>query len=166
MAPSVFAFYCLFACLAAAVGLTMLLGRRATPLTVGRTLTAAGAVLVVIAVFVVLGHTGPVRFRVFGVMQLAWITCAMVVPLCGALVLLQGRGGRVIAAPVRAFAAASLLMVPVAVYAMRIEPRRLVLEEATLEARAPLSRDLRIGVLSDLQCSTVGAHPASARNGP
>jgi predicted MPP superfamily phosphohydrolase len=160
--PRVFALFTLFTALATAVVLVALLSRRERPLGLDRVAAAAGGVLALIAAFVVQGRTGPVRFTAFGLMQLLWITLAWAVPLGAIVALLQARAGRTVTPRARGVALLGLVMVPIAVYAMALEPRRLVLEEASLEARTTLLRDLRIGVLSDLQCSTIGAHERRA----
>lgn len=162
MYPSVFALFALFTALATALALTVLLRRRESPLGLPHVAAAAAGVLVLIGAFVVQGRTGPVRFTAFGLMQLLWISVAWVVPLCSIGVLLQRRAGRSVTPAARLLATTGLAMIPVAVYAMVLEPRRLVLEEASLEARTQLVRELRIGVLSDIQCSTIGAHERRA----
>ena len=162
MYPSVFALFALFTALATASTLVVLGAGRERPLGLPRIAAAVAGVLVLIGAFMVQGRTGPVRFSGFGVMQLLWISVAWVTPLGGLVTLLQRRAGRTVTPAARAVALAGLSMIPVAVYAMVLEPRRLVLEEASLEARTTLVRDLRIGVLSDIQCSTIGAHERRA----
>jgi len=162
VSPSIFALFALFTALATALVLTVLLSRRQRPLGLSHVATAVGGVLALIGVFVVQGRTGPVRFTSFGLMQLLWLSIAWVVPMCSIVTLLQRRAGRPVTPATLTVATLGLTMIPIAVYAMVLEPRRLVLEEATLEARTPLQRDLRIGVLSDIQCSTIGAHERRA----
>jgi predicted MPP superfamily phosphohydrolase len=160
--PSIFALFALFTLLATAVALRALSTGHPRPLGLARVAAAAGGVLALIGAFVVAGRTGPVRFTGFGLMQLCWISLALVMPLGGIATMLQRRAGRPVTPAARAVAFMGVLMIPVAVYAMVVEPRRLVLEEASLEARTPLRRELRIGVLSDIQCSTIGGHERRA----
>ncbi len=153
MTPKVFALFTLYTALALAAALFALhTGRRGSRVGLGRCARALLAVFAVATAFTIQGVTGPVRFGVFGVMQLAWLALAIVAPIAGST-LLVGRDKAEGAA--RAVAWAALAMVPIAVYAMFIEPRRLQFETASVTSRAPLAEPLRIGVLSDIQCTTV-----------
>jgi predicted MPP superfamily phosphohydrolase len=160
--PSVFALFALFTTLASVVTVVILRARRERPLGLPRIAASVAGVLLLIGAFTVQGRTGPVRFSAFGLMHLLWLSVAWVAPLGGLVTLLQRRAGRTVTHAARAVACMGLAMIPVAVYAMVLEPRRLVFEEASLEARTALARDLRIGVLSDIQCSTIGAHERRA----
>ncbi|MEZ6017558.1 MAG: metallophosphoesterase [Planctomycetota bacterium] len=162
MPPSIFGLFASFIAIASAVALTLLLARRDLPLDMRRIGKAALGVLVVLLSFTALGLVGPVRFRLFGVMQLVWLTSAVAVPLSSIAVLAQIKGGRATSRAARWTAILGLGMVPTAIYGMVIEPNRLVVEVAEVAARTPLSEELRIGVLSDIQCSTIGAHEREA----
>ena len=159
MTPQVFALFGLYTAAALAAALAALHAGRPVEVGLGRCRWAALAVAAVAAVFAVQGVTGPVRFGVFGVMQLAWLALAIVVPLSGLSLLLR-RGP--VSRGARALARFWLVMVPIALHAMFVEPARLQFETAALPSQAPLAAPLRIGVLSDIQCSTVTAHERGA----
>jgi len=162
MEPALFAEFAVFAVLGAMVVWLVLGARRDQPLTLWRVAASAVGVSGLVLVFTQLGRTGPVRFSVFGVMQLLWIALAFHAPIGGLSVLLQRRRGRAVERAPLWIARLSFLVLPVAFYAMVIEPDRLVFEEARLAARMPIRAPLRIGVMSDLQCSTIGDHEREA----
>lgn len=103
------------------------------------------------------------RLHPFGWAQLAWLDLAVVVPACGlavwctALRRRSGPGARVVAA-------LALLMIPIAVDAWWLTPRDTRLERVAVPLAPGRSGDdpLRIGVLADLQCTSVGDHERRA----
>lgn len=106
----------------------------------------------------------PAGLHVFGMMQLAWIVLAYVIPLCGLVVLVGHLRGRHASLAARVVAGVALLAIPVTVSAQFVTPYDLRLETASL-ALAPAragEQPLRIGILADLQTSHVGAHERAA----
>jgi predicted MPP superfamily phosphohydrolase len=99
----------------------------------------------------------------FGVLHVVWLDLVVALPLA-ALLLLALTWRRRAVGPIRVVAVAALCLAPLGAYASFVEPERLVLERATLELDPAREgeRQLRIGVLADLQCEEVGAHEREA----
>lgn len=104
-----------------------------------------------------------VHIALFGVLHLAFIDLVYVAPLIGLIVLVAGRSRgerppiRRLTSPVRVVAYASLLLLPIGLYATLIEPYRLQVERATVEI--PPARDggraIRVAVLADIQTTAI-----------
>ena len=96
----------------------------------------------------------------FGFVHVLWLDLVVAVPVVG-LVLLFRRGGHPVT---RVIGGLALLPAALGIYASFIEPGRLVVERA--EVRVPPERagtgPVRVGVVSDLQFSRVGAHERRA----
>jgi predicted MPP superfamily phosphohydrolase len=141
---------------------------RAGAITMTSLLTAAWATTVVFLVKLLLMRrlgTNP-----FGVIHLIYIDLVVLVPAIGiALLFASSRSRhqdawRPVSGPVRLASRASLILIPIGVYATWIEPFRLRVERVTLavgSGRAGTDT-LRIGVLSDLQTAGVSDHERSA----
>ena len=97
---------------------------------------------------------------VFGIVHVLWLDLVVAVPVAG-LALLLRRGSHPVA---RVVGGLALLPAVLGVYASFIEPARLVVERT--DVRVPAERvgraPVRIGVISDLQFSRVGAHERRA----
>ncbi|MCB9897467.1 MAG: metallophosphoesterase [Planctomycetes bacterium] len=106
----------------------------------------------------------PLGLHVFGVMNLAWIVGTVVAPAAGLGVLLAFARGRPVTRPTRVVAVLSLLAVPLAVDAQFVCPDDLRTEQATVALDASRSgvEPLRIAVLADLQCTSIGDHEREA----
>lgn len=97
---------------------------------------------------------------VFGIVHVLWLDLVVAVPVAG-LVLLLRHGSHPVT---RVLGGLALLPAALGVYASFIEPSRLVVERTDIPVpperagRAPV----RIGVVSDLQFSRVGAHERRA----
>ncbi|MDR3637947.1 MAG: metallophosphoesterase [Isosphaeraceae bacterium] len=104
-----------------------------------------------------------VGVKEFGVIHLVYVDLTVLLPVTGLLLLvLSQRAWRErtpwkLTALARASAAASLIMVPVGVYASWIEPFRLQVESvrAVVAPRREGKSTIRVGVLSDLQTGRV-----------
>lgn len=133
--------------------------RSKEPATLARILIATlgmGLLLVLkVALFRQLG------LNYFGVLLVAAYTLALVVPVVGVRLLLQVRG-RSDRNAVRWVATGAVLCAPVYLYAHYIEPQRLSIDHVRAEEIAGVKQPLRIGVLSDLQCESIGAHERDA----
>jgi uncharacterized protein len=87
----------------------------------------------------------------------------VLVPALGAIVLLRSRA-RPTTRTVRTIASLALALPPLGIWASFVEPKRLIEERTTVEV-APTRRpggDLRIAVLSDIQCEHVTDHEREA----
>lgn len=137
-----------------ALGTWLLARRPGRPIDLAR----VGATALACAAFLALQCAG-VRLlgrTIFLCIQLAYLMALFAMPACALLVLAMARR-RPVTAGARRVAAASLLVVPIALHATFVEPFRLELERAGVEldpARAP-ERPLRLGVLADIQCMRV-----------
>ena len=160
--PRVFAYFVLFTVTALALALHAVSARREQSLGLGRIARVLTTTVATIFVFTLPAKSGRFDLGAFSVLQMVWLSVAVVAPATGIAVLLQRRAGRAVTRPARVAARLSLLMIPVAVYAMGIEPRRLQFETAQAAARIPLQTPLRIGVLSDIQCSRITDHERDA----
>ncbi len=96
----------------------------------------------------------------FGIVHVLWLDLVVAVPVAG-LVLLLRRGSHPVT---RVVGGLALLPAVLGVYASFIEPSRLVIQRT--DVRVPAARagkdPVRIGVISDLQFSRVGAHERRA----
>jgi predicted MPP superfamily phosphohydrolase len=132
------------------------LGRRARArgwLLVGMTILAAALEVVSLRVLRWSGLTW------FGHLHLAFAACMLVLPAAGlALVLLFGRDRS--RAWRWALGLAAVVPLILGLYAVFIEPYRLTLESAQVEA--DVRQEIRVGVLSDLQTTHVGSHERKA----
>jgi uncharacterized protein len=130
------------------------------PIGAGRLGRCAAAVLALTLV----EWTGTVLMgaNVFAAIMLAWINLALIVPLCGAAVLVLGRGRAT--GFLRMVSWSALGIVPLAAWASLIEPGRLQVERPrlALPAEREGSGPLRIGVLADLQTTRVGDYERTA----
>lgn len=124
----------------------------------GRVLAAAAALSVFF--FVKWAALDTMGIGLFGMVSLAYADVVIVTPLIGLAVLTAGlrrRSRRRVSVVALAVAWASLLLVPLGVFATFIEPFRLQLETATFKAPAARAgaTPLRIGVLTDIQTPRV-----------
>ncbi len=96
----------------------------------------------------------------FGIVHVLWLDLVVAVPAAG-LFLLLGRGRHPLA---RVVGGLALIPAALGIYASFVEPSRLVVERT--DVRVAPERDgrrpVRIGVVSDLQFSRVGAHERRA----
>jgi predicted MPP superfamily phosphohydrolase len=123
--------------------------------------------LVFVVKLVVLAGLGVGRF---GWVHLAYIDLVVLIPAVGIVLLVServradGRPWRRLTTPVRLAAVASLGLIGVGVYATFIEPFRLRLETArvVISGRREGGRDVRVGVLTDLQTNRVTGHERAA----
>jgi len=117
-------------------------------------LAAAKALLLLLAL--------PMR-SFFLLVLLGWTSAVLALPALGLGTLLGARR-REVAPGVRAFAAATLLLLPLGVWGSLVEPRALRVESASVALPAPraLPRALRVAVLADLQTRAIGAHERAA----
>lgn len=106
----------------------------------------------------------------FALLHVLWAWIFVTLPLLGLLILAAGRR-RVfrekvykVSPTVRVLSVGLLLFSGVGFYSHEIEPRRLVVQNAVISL--PIGRwkgpELRVGVLSDLQCRSVGSHERRA----
>src|SRR5215211_1330109 len=120
-------------------------------------LAAVAAAAIWVGKLELLGLAG---LDVFGIVHVLWLDLVVALPVAG-LVLLLRRGRHPVARTVGALA---LIPAAVGIYASFIEPSRLVVERT--EVRVPPERagaaPVRIGIVSDLQFSRVGAHERRA----
>lgn len=96
----------------------------------------------------------------FGRMHYAFAASITAIPAVVAWGML-GPGARALG-PMLRVGLSAMLLVPatVGLYAMTVEPRRLVLEEASVDVEGENS--LRVGVLADIQATRVGSHERRA----
>ena len=96
--------------------------------------------------------------NIFGLAHVVWLEAVVVLPAMGLALVLIGRGA------LRWAGAPFCLLALVGVYGTFIEPKQLVVEEATVEVPAKRlgSSPVRIGVMSDLQFERVGPHERKA----
>jgi predicted MPP superfamily phosphohydrolase len=118
----------------------------------------------------------PLGTNPFGVIHLVYVDLVVLVPAVGIALLLASfrspphRARRPVSGPARLAACASLVLIPIGLYATWIEPFRLQVEHVKLAvASARAGKDtstgtgtLRIGVLSDLQTTCVSDYERMA----
>lgn len=107
--------------------------------------------------------------HLFGWMNIIYLDAVVVTPLAALAVLVATRRRRIAPArratrPVRALACVCLLLPALGVYGTFIEPRRLVLEQASvpLEALRAGHEPIRVAVLADLQTDRIASHEHAA----
>ncbi len=152
-----------------------LFGRRASrgeadPGAIGLRRLASAALITAMAFLVKLVPLGLVGLNGFGAIHLAYADLVVVLPAAGIALLIasrlavKGRRWRTVTGPARIASLASLVLIPIGLYATWIEPFRLRLETARV-AVAP-RRDgegvIRIGVLSDIQTARVTDYERAA----
>ena len=113
---------------------------------VGCTLVLAGIALL---------FTGPDGYMV---VHVAYLVCVIGLPLTGAVVLAFGRP---IPVAITVLCLVSFGAIPVGVYATYIEPFWLRVDEATLAVNS-VDEDIRIGVFSDLETTSIGSYENGA----
>jgi predicted MPP superfamily phosphohydrolase len=99
----------------------------------------------------------------FLLVLLGWTSAVVVLPALGLSTWLIARR-RAVTPLVRACAAVALALAPVGCWGSLVEPRRLVVERVSVDVppQRALARDLRVGVLADLQTRSIGAHEQRA----
>lgn len=113
---------------------------------VGCTLVLAGIALL---------FTGPDGYMA---VHVAYLVCVIGLPLTGAVVLAFGRP---IPAAITALCLVSFAAIPIGVYATYFEPFWLRVDEATLAVN-DIDDDIRIGVFSDLETTSIGSYENGA----
>ncbi|MFT7463996.1 MAG: putative MPP superfamily phosphohydrolase [Pseudohongiellaceae bacterium] len=136
--------------------------RRPGPMNLGR--IAAVAVLVLLLNGVEILALQAFRLSWFGLAHIAWLDLAVVVPCCALGALYSRWSGRQVSGPAIVVAVAGLAMIPIAVQATFLTPFEVILErvEIPLLARHGGSQPLRIGVLADIQATSIGEHERQA----
>lgn len=159
MSPSVYNWFALLMALltGAAAGVTArrLCDRRAGEFGAVLAAAAVGAALSFVSIVVVLVAAG---VDGFAVVHLVYLVAVVGVPLTGALVLVRWRRA---SAWFRGLVVASLLPVPLGLYATHVEPFWLRTDHVVLDGIG-VAAPIRIGVLSDLQTTEVGDYEREA----
>jgi len=106
----------------------------------------------------------PFRLSWFGRAHMAWLDLAIVVPACSIALLVALRRGRTASAGAILVGLAGLVMIPVAVQAWFITPFDLRLErvDISLAEHHTGTSPVRIGVLADIQATSIGPHERRA----
>ncbi|WP_419851262.1 metallophosphoesterase [Candidatus Poriferisocius sp.] len=94
----------------------------------------------------------------FMVVHVVYLVCVVGLPLAGAIVLAFGRPCPLV---ITTLCLVSFTAIPVGVYATHIEPFWLRVDAATLAVEG-ISEDIRIGVIADLQTTSIGNYENEA----
>lgn len=116
---------------------------------------AVGVGCTMVLTAVALLFAGPDGYMV---VHVAYLACVIGLPLTGAVVMVFGRPIPVV---LTALCLASFAAIPVGVYATYIEPFWLRVDKATLAVNS-IDDDIRIGVFSDLETTSIGGYENGA----
>ena len=122
-------------------------------IVLGVTGVGVGGTMVFTAVALLL--TGPDHFMV---VHVVYLVCVVGLPLAGAIVLAFGRPSPLI---ITTLCLVSFTAIPVGIYATHIEPFWLRVDAAMLAAEG-IGEDIRIGVIADLQTTSIGNYENEA----
>ena len=107
----------------------------------------------------------PLGLRHWGGIRMVFLTGTVAIPAVGVLVVLARLLGRVrLSAGGWLLTAVGLALAPLGMHMTLVEPYRLQVErvDVTLAPERAGDSDVRVGVLADLQCNTVGPHEVAA----